>query len=158
MASSLSFAAGNVTQLNPQLSCPTRQIRLALTLWVSGSGPGPRHAWQSVLVREGATLSQAGACAHASALISLLIEPLNVLPLPDPSCCFSFLPFAECLFIVTRNKRKKTSYKLFVPPPNARNGLITQVVKITDQPSCILEQVHVTSTGFSPTRLSITRM
>lgn len=85
------------------------------TCWVPGSSPGPRRAWQSLLRREGAAPPQAGACAHASALISLLIEPLNVLPLPEPCCCFSFLPLSECLFIVIWNKWKKNSYKLFVP-------------------------------------------
>lgn len=65
--------------------------------------------------QEGAELPLANVCAYALALISLLIEPLNVLFLPDPCRCFSFLPFSECLFIVTWNKWKKNSYKLLVP-------------------------------------------
>lgn len=96
VACSLNFAESSMAQPNPHswtlLPCKSGWPWHS---WASGSGPGPYWAWQSTRRQEQAMLSQARACAHALALISLLVEPLNAMPLPEPCCCSSFLPFSE---------------------------------------------------------------
>lgn len=96
VACSLNFAESSMAQSNPHswtlLPCKSGR---PWPSWASGSGPGPYWAWQSTQRQEQVMLSQARACAHALALISLLVEPLNAMPLPEPCCCSSFLPFSE---------------------------------------------------------------